>query len=127
MLGTIKRITIILGIIEWLLFIAFFGIMGWHIYPKSNTVAIGLYIVCLLLLLALIIPSSKIDCETRNYVMRTKPMGNPFLDLMMLAICLQAYIQEHEWFLLGLTGTVCLTIDLIRWALFLWLKHKKVN
>lgn len=127
MLGTIKRITVILGIIEWSLFIAFFGVMGWQIYPKNDIIAIGLYITCLILLLAFILPPSKIDSETRNYVMRLKPMGNPFLDLMMLAVCLQAYLQEKEWFLLGIIGTICLTIDLIRWGLFLWLKHKKAD
>lgn len=105
----------VLSYLNWMGFVVYIMNFAYLLQDVNVIISILVYVTGAILFVAMVNYTSKQYGKDKRIGIR-KPLGNPFMDVIILSLVIGACVYDNRWNSLFVTGIIAVGIDLLLWG-----------
>lgn len=114
----------VLSYLNWIGFIVYIVNLAYLLQDVNVIISILVYIAAAICFAAMVNYSSKWYSKDKRIGTR-KPLGNPFMDIIILSFAVSSCMDDNRWNSMFVTGIIAVGIDLLLWGVITVEKYCK--
>lgn len=120
----LAAVRMVLSYLNWMGFVVYILNFAYLLQDVNVIISILVYMVGAILFVAMMNYTSKQYGKDKRIRTR-KPLGNPFMDVIILSLAVVACVCDNRWNSMFVTGIVAVGIDLLLWGVIAVEKYYK--